>query len=199
MPEWGYFTIELDDQMVGNRKGMFRFFDVSAGIKNVSIFKNGYLVYRTRMNVRSNSRMLLDFFTRDGLYLVDSYRINNRRNNRPWRPDNRWNTPFPQDNVYYGGVMSDSAFNQFFNYYKEEGDFDNERVSIIESQIENSLFTSEQIRLLLNEFSFDSSRLEIAKRLFDKCVDRQNFFIVYDTFDFSSNKNELRKYVSRRR
>ena len=197
VPERGYFTIELDDQMVGSRKGMFRFFDVNAGVKNVSIYKNGYLVYRTKMRVRSNSRMLLDFFTRDGLYLVDNYRINNQRNNIPWNPNR--NIPFPQDDIYYGNVINNAAFNQFFNYYKREGGFDSERESIIESQMGNSLFTAEQISRLLKEFSFDSNRLEMAKRLYDKCVDRQNFFIVYDTFDFSSDKEKLRKYLFNRR
>ncbi|MBV7440572.1 DUF4476 domain-containing protein [Weeksellaceae bacterium TAE3-ERU29] len=197
VPERGYFTIELNDQMVGNRKGMFRFFDVNAGTKNISIYKNGYLVYRTKMRVRSNSRILLDFFTRDGLYLVDILPINNQRNNIPWNP-NKWEIP-SRNNSYYGNVMNNVEFNQFFNYYKEEGDFDRERVSIIENQMQSSLFTAGQIRDLLKEFSFDSSRLEIAKHLFDKCVDRQNFYIVYDVFDFNSNKNELRNYTSGRR
>ncbi|MFS4427861.1 hypothetical protein [Chryseobacterium sp. S90] len=73
IPEQGFFTIEVGDQMMANGSGKYRFFDLSSGRMPISIYENGFLIYRTTLMLRNNSRIVLDFFTNEGLYLLDSY------------------------------------------------------------------------------------------------------------------------------
>lgn len=75
IPEQGFFTVEVGDQMIGNGSGKYRFFDLQSGKVPVSIYENGFLIYRTTLMLRNNSRMVLDFFTNEGLYLLDSYPV----------------------------------------------------------------------------------------------------------------------------
>ena len=51
----------------------------------------------------------------------------------------------------------------------------------------------------MKEFSFDKNRLEFAKMAYRKCVDKRNYFELYDTFDFESYARELNKFVQNQR
>ncbi len=56
-------------------------------------------------------------------------------------------------------------------------------------------FTSLQIREIVSLFSFESSKLEIAKYAYDFCEDKSKYFFVNDAFSFSSSVDELNKYI----
>ena len=45
--------------------------------------------------------------------------------------------------------------------------------------------------------SFDDNRLEVAKMLYQNCVDRRNYFVVHEAFDFDSARRKLDDYISR--
>jgi hypothetical protein len=56
-------------------------------------------------------------------------------------------------------------------------------------------FTVAQIKEILALFSFEDAKLEIAKYAYDYCSDKSNYYQVNDIFVFSSNKDDLTKYV----
>lgn len=206
IPERGYFSVEVGDQVMSNASGKFRFFDLAAGNVPISIYEDGYLVYRTKLNVRNNMRMVLDFFSNKGLYLLDSYQVQGKTYGfNEW--DDVWNNPYAnhngnwnngyENNGYYQNVMSSRQFADFLNAMNKSANFDEERTRFISQQIRNANFTSDQIFKMLKEYSFDKNRLEMAKQLYAKCVDRKNFYLVYDAFDFESAKGDLSNYVAR--
>lgn len=45
-------------------------------------------------------------------------------------------------------------------------------------------------------FSFDESRLEVAKYLYDRCIDREECYPVADLMSFASTKEQLLKYIN---
>ncbi|WP_435522376.1 hypothetical protein [Chryseobacterium indoltheticum] len=47
IPEQGNFSVELADQLISNNSGKYRFFDLPSGRIPISIYENGYLMYRT--------------------------------------------------------------------------------------------------------------------------------------------------------
>lgn len=201
IPEQGYFSIELGDQMIANNSGKFRFFDLPSGRIPISIYENGYLLYRTTLNVRNNSRLVLDFFTNKGLYLLDSYPVQNQSydfNN--W--NDIWNNPYGnQGNNWnnggnYPNVMDSSSFSDFLSILQKNARFDDDRLSMIRQQMRITMFTSQQIRALVKEMSFDKNKLALAKSIFNNCVDKHKYFIVCDSFDFESSKRELMDFVS---
>ena len=67
---------------------------------------------------------------------------------------------------------------------------------MVQLQLKNTAFTSEQIRIILETLSFDKNKLLIAKMAYATCIDQQNFYTVYDAFDFDSSRKELMKYIS---
>lgn len=196
IPEGGYFSVELADQRISNASGKFRFFDLNAGKLPISIYRNGYLVYRSNLNVRNNYRLVLDFFSSQGLYLLDTYPVQGYGFNQ-W--DDVWNNPYGQGGGFGGvQIMNDVNFNAFLQALKRNN-FDDAKLDFVRSEARNTGFTAQQIAEILKNFSFDDRRLQAGKLLYGNCVDPQNFFIVYNTFSFDSNRRALMEFVSRNR
>lgn len=204
IPEQGYFAIELGDQMMSNASGKYRFFDLPSGRIPVSIYENGYLLYRTSLMVRNNSRMVLDFFSDYGLYLLNTYPVQNQAygfNN--W--NDVWNNPYGNsgsqwnqgNETYYGNVMDDTTFYRFLDMMKRSASFDKDKSAMIIQQARGTMFTAQQIHSLLKSLDFDKNRLELAKSIYRKCADRENFFVVYEAFDFEGNRRDLMNYISK--
>ncbi|NMR32967.1 DUF4476 domain-containing protein [Chryseobacterium aquaticum] len=200
IPEQGYFSVELGDQQISNSSGKYRFFDLPSGRIPISIYDNGFLIYRTTLNVRNNSRLVLDFFTNQGLYLLDSYPIQNDYygfNN--W--NDVWNNPYGNTGNNWSGnypdVMNDNAFREFFDVMKKNSSFDDNKIAFINQQSRFSMFTSQQINILVKDLSFDKNKLILAKSLFSKCVDKQRYFVVGEALDFEKSRRELMDFISK--
>lgn len=200
IPEQGYFSVELGDQQISNSSGKYRFFDLPSGRIPISIYDNGFLMYRTTLNVRNNSRLVLDFFTNQGLYLLDSYPIQNDYygfNN--W--NDVWNNPYGNTGNNWSGnypdVMNDNAFREFFDVMKKNSSFDDNKIAFINQQSRFSMFTSQQINVLVKDLSFDKNKLILAKSLFSKCVDKQRYFVVGKALDFEKSRRELMDFISK--
>lgn len=200
IPEQGYFSVELGDQQISNSSGKYRFFDLPSGRIPISIYDNGFLIYRTTLNVRNNSRLVLDFFTNQGLYLLDSYPIQNDYygfNN--W--NDVWNNPYGNTGNNWSGnypdVMNDNAFREFFDVMKKNSSFDDNKIAFINQQSRFSMFTSQQINVLVKDLSFDKNKLILAKSLFSKCVDKQRYFVVGEALDFEKSRRELMDFISK--
>lgn len=192
IPERGYFTVEVGNQVISNTTGKFRFFDLNAGNTPISIYENGFLLYRTHLPIRNNTRLILDFFTYEGLYLLDAYPIQGETYDfSEW--DDIWNNPYANTNV-----MSPRQFADFLDALDRNASFDEGRSRFIHQQLRTTRFTSEQIYNLLKKYSFDENKLKMAKQLYPQCMDKTNFYQVYDAFSFDSYKRELSEYISNR-
>lgn len=202
IPEQGFFSVEIGDQLILNNSGKFRFFDLPAGRIPVSVYESGYLLYRTTLNVRNNSRLVLDFFTDKGLYLLDSYPVQNQSYGfSSW--NDVWNNPYGSQGGSWNNsgnnanVMDSSSFSEFLDMLRKNAKFDDSRFSMIRQQMQTTMFTAQQISILVKEMSFDKNRLLLAKSMYAKCPDKQKYFLVYDAFDFESSKRELMDFISK--
>lgn len=198
IPEQGFFTVEAGDQMMANGSGKYRFFDLQSGRIPISIYENGFLIYRTTLMLRNNSRMVLDFFTNEGLYLLDSYPVQGQYGFNDW--NDIWNNPYgnqPGNWNNAGNVMDNVTFRQFFDMLQRNEKFDDGKVALIKQQSRNSMFTAAQIRDLVRSLSFDKNKLDVAKSMYRNCADKNKYFVVYDAFDFENSKRELMDYISR--
>ena len=209
IPEEGRFTVEIGDQMMRNSTGKFRFFELRAGVTPISIYDDNFLIYRTRLVVKNNSRIVLDFFTDYGLYLLGNFPQQNQAYGiNEW--DDVWNNPYGNQQGswntgnqnyygsqnYYGNVMRPDEFNNFLIALKRDASFDDSKIGMISNLAQHTLFNAKQIYELVNTLSFDKGKLQIAKQLYSKCADKQNFYQVYEAFSFDSSKRELSKYIS---
>jgi len=73
--------------------------------------------------------------------------------------------------------------------------FDDEKIAYINQQLITTNFTAGQVKRLVEILSF--SKLEVAKKLYDYCIDPQNYFVVFDAFSFSDEKNALSDYITK--
>ncbi|WP_294299753.1 DUF4476 domain-containing protein [uncultured Chryseobacterium sp.] len=200
IPEQGFFSVEVGDQYMSNNSGRYRFFDLPAGRIPVSIYESGDLVYRTTLNVRNNSRMVLDFFTTEGLYLLDTYPVPDQSYGfGSW--NDVWNNPYGahgdwNNSENYPNVMNDQDFQRFFSTIQEEAWFDDKKIAFIKTQGRYAMFTSKQISTLVKDLSFDKNKIALAKLLFPQCVDKHRYFMVGDALDFESSRKEVMDYIS---
>lgn len=74
--------------------------------------------------------------------------------------------------------------------------FESTRMSIFKQALAHSYFTSVQVQSLMNEFWFESTRLEVAKLAYLRTVDQQSYYLVNNSFNFSSSVEHLGEYIA---
>lgn len=197
IPERGYYTVTLDDQMISSLNGKYRFYDVTSGRNILSIYENGYLIYKVPLNVQNNTRVILDFFDGFGLYLLDNYSLRNSNYGfDEW--DEVWNKNY---RLYNNGrqvsVMNKEGFDSFLKTMNRNAFFDEDKILYVRQQMSRNYFTSVQIQTIISKLSFDKNKVILAKELYHYCSDPNNYFIVFDSFTFRQYRNEVMDYVSR--
>jgi hypothetical protein len=76
--------------------------------------------------------------------------------------------------------------------------FESTNVTVVKSALDNNYVSSDQLKQLLGYFTFESNKLEVAKYAYKKVCDTNNFFKVYDSFNFDSSVEELKNYISKK-
>jgi hypothetical protein len=74
--------------------------------------------------------------------------------------------------------------------------FDSDRKEAILMDLKTYCLTASQAYQILEVLDFESDRLECAKFLSDRIIDKDNVGMLYKLFDFDSSKMELRQYIS---
>lgn len=140
------------------------------------------------------------------------YNCNNNSgwNNSPSCPSNNnsWNTTpnnYPNPNNHhnnwnnnYGGnqCMDNATFQSLLGAVKNTT-FDDSKKQIIETALINNMIQTNQVKQLIQQITFESNKLEVAKLCYNKTIDKQNYFDIYNAFTFSSTINELNKYIAK--
>jgi hypothetical protein len=115
----------------------------------------------------------------------------NRNNNGKWDDrDDRYDR-----NNNYGRGVSYESFQSMKQSLRRES-FDNSRLTLAKQMMERNNFEAAQVREMLQLFSFESNRLELAKYAYRNTVDKKNYHVLYDMFSFTSSKDELSRYIS---
>jgi hypothetical protein len=89
-------------------------------------------------------------------------------------------------------LFNENDFRIFLKRY-ENASFSNDKKSIIETALNQSLFTSQQAKLILSNISFENDKKELICKLYNNLIDPQNYEELLDTLSFS--KDEIRKWI----
>ncbi len=73
--------------------------------------------------------------------------------------------------------------------------FDDTKLNVAKQAVQTNWFTSAQVATMMREFSFEESKLALAKMAYARVIDQPNYFVVYDEFWFSSSVDELIAYI----
>ncbi|TGE14927.1 DUF4476 domain-containing protein [Hymenobacter elongatus] len=75
--------------------------------------------------------------------------------------------------------------------------FDSSRLSIAKQALDQSSIRADDLKRLLETLDFENSRVELAKYAYPHVADQQNFYRVYDAFQFDSNVREIQEATKR--
>jgi len=122
------------------------------------------------------------------------------RDGRQGRQEDDW---YDDDRGYrdHGRFMtpiSDREFSQVLQSLSREW-FENDKMSKARQVVDGNLFTSAQVKQLVQMFSIESNKLELAKYAYANTIDKQNYYVVDDAFSMSRSKRELDDYERRSR
>jgi Domain of unknown function (DUF4476) len=74
--------------------------------------------------------------------------------------------------------------------------YENTRVSLARDMFNGHAFSSAQVRELLQQFSFENNKLDLAKYAYRNVIDKSNYYVVFDVFSSNFSKQELSNYMS---
>jgi Domain of unknown function (DUF4476) len=96
----------------------------------------------------------------------------------------------------YNRQISDYDFGILKQYVSKEA-FDDCRVNITKQAAGNSYFSTAQVRDLMRIYSFDDSKLDVAKYFYNRTIDRNNYYQLTDALSFTTNKDALLAFIRR--
>jgi len=92
-------------------------------------------------------------------------------------------------------VMKDEDFKDLKKSISNRN-FEASGIDIVKEAVDKNYISSDQVRQLLSYFTFEDTKLDIAKYSYKKVCDKKNFFKVYDSFNLESSIQELKNYIS---
>ncbi len=102
-----------------------------------------------------------------------------------------WN----EDDEYgYETAMTDASFESLKKALQQEK-FTSSRMTLAKTAISSNYFKTEQVRQIAQFFSFDDDKMQVVKQAYAKTVDRSNYYQLSSLFSFSSNKDELARFI----
>lgn len=111
--------------------------------------------------------------------------------------DNRYDDN-DRDRDWNRQAMSSRSFEQLKQTIRRES-FDEGKMNITKTAVRNQWVSTNQVMELLGLFSFDGSKLDIAKYLYQYASDPDNYYQVANVFGFSSSRTELLRYIENNR
>jgi hypothetical protein len=175
--------------------------DLRAGYHNIKVYRvvkrragwgnsnnsNMELLYSGNINVRNGYHTDI-VINRFGKAFVDEQRIDVYNNGNYNNNNGNWNRQ----------PMNERSFEQLKQTIRRES-FDETKVSIAKTAIRDQAVSTTQVRELLGLFSFEQNKLDIAKYCYHYTTDYNNYYLVANSFGFSSSKNDLLRYIDANR
>ncbi len=165
--------------------------NLAEGYHSVKIFRekrsNGWFnIQRQEVIYSSSMYMKRGFHTeikvnKNGKVSIEETRMRGR-------DDDYWYDDYSFD------VMNNREFSQLKESLSREW-FEKNRVISAKVVMDKNRFTSQQVKELLQLFSFENYKLELAKHAYRNTVDKRNYFIVNDVFNFSNSRTELARFI----
>jgi hypothetical protein len=77
--------------------------------------------------------------------------------------------------------------------------FNNTQLTLAKQIVKSKqCFTTLQIKQIIDIFSYEDSKLEMAQYCYDYCIDRDNYYKINDSFSYSSSVTKLVEFISSR-
>lgn len=94
----------------------------------------------------------------------------------------------------YERGMESRAFEQVLQSMEKEW-FEGNKIKSATHVVKNNALTTSQVKQIMQLFSFENNKLEVAKQAYANTVDKRNYSSVNDLFSFSSSREELARFI----
>lgn len=92
-------------------------------------------------------------------------------------------------------VMAENRFRCFLGQLDNTA-FSDDQMILVEQALSFYSFSTRQVMLIMQHFSFEDDKLQVAKLAYNSTVDIQNYYMVNQMFSFSSSIDELNQYLA---
>lgn len=92
--------------------------------------------------------------------------------------------------------MNANNFNKLKTAIENQWFSDGKKIVLKQAFADNHLFTTSQVKELIDLFTFSGDRLEVAKLAYLNTVDTENYFLVYDSLHWNSSVENLSNYIA---
>lgn len=204
--------VTTSSQTQTNNNNKFKFYNLQGGFIPVKVVDqwSGQVLFQNNVSIPVDYKVQAVLDQYGNMTITSSQPIYNNGNNVgtvTYNGNSNWNNN--QGNTGYGnwnnhpqhiqcGTVHNNTntyFSQFLETVRNES-FDSNRLKIAKTYANQTALTAEQIKQIATTFSFDSNRLEWAKTAYNSCVDKGNYFLLKNTFSFSSNYTDLMDYIN---
>lgn len=122
---------------------------------------------------------------------------NNGNTNGNFPNNNPYNFPFGNGIPGYsnGNLLDDTSLQSLISTMKKQI-FEDKMLETAKTALKNRTMQTNQVHQLLEQFTFEQNKLELAKYCYDKTTDQQNYYILYNDFVFNNYSSQLDKYIN---
>lgn len=205
------FYVVFDNAAYSDPGNYAEFDQVSPGEHSLKIIKydasqsaQGNVIFEGKVKIPSGSDIYAVIDEYNSFYIYKKVKYYNNR--CEWGCENRKKIGDKGEikhNENYNDVPDDCKYKvmkeENFKELKQDinnRSFESTNITVLKTAAEKNYFSSEQVKELLGFFTFEDSKLDIAKSLYTRVCDKKNFFKVYSAFNFDSSIEELKNYIS---
>jgi hypothetical protein len=165
--------------------------DIRPGYHNIKVYKQS-----SRGRRKNNSTQMI---YEGNIYIKPEYHVDVyiNRFGKAFIDEKLLSRYYGNSGDEYGGyhtAMDNASFEQLKRTLANQS-FDNTRMNIARQAIAQNYFTSRQVRELVDLFSFETSKLDIAKYSYANTIDRNNYYLISDALNYSSSRDELSRFI----
>lgn len=189
-----------------NATGMEQQVDPNANI-NMNVNANGMQTQNTygnngnvQMNVNANGMNTQQTNGQTTITTTTTTTTTNSGGNVNYQTNNQQNQVNTQVNANNSSALiaCKRTLNNLPIFLEELKDqsFEDDRLEAVKLALNTTCLTTEQAGKIIELFTFDENKLEVAKFLSDRLIDRENATALAKYMSFDSSKMEYRKYVA---
>ena len=205
------FTIKMDNHIYNNKRS-FNLKNIAPGSHYVKIIKkrkkhhgHGFFVktiYQGYINIPSRKKVLMRVKGKNQLSFKfikkphnNHHGVEQNGNNGTHAHEGYGSNGHQDGYGFQPSCMNSGSFNRLLEAIENEP-FDNGKLNVAKQAVALNHFNTEQVALIMDQFTFDNSKLEFSKLAYNKTVDKENYFLISSKFTFNSNANKLSEYIS---
>jgi hypothetical protein len=99
------------------------------------------------------------------------------------------------NNSYDNCFTSDSDIKSLQAQVENES-FEDDQLKVANLAAKNKCMSVSQIKVITNTFTFEDNKLNFLKTAYNNCTDKSNYYQLMESLTFSSDKDELEKFLS---